>query len=264
MTTSITRSKRESRLKKWQRTAAAMLFWIAVWQCAAFFVGKEVLIPSPVRVVRRLWELAGQEAFWTMAGASLWRVLLGFAAALAAGILLAVLTAASRICRALLQPLVSVIRATPVASFIILALVWLQSARVPVFISFLTVVPIVWANVESGILQTDQKLLEMAKLYRFSRWKTLRHVYIPSVQPYFLSAFTTGLGFAWKSGIAAEVIANTRNSVGGQIYNAKIYLETPDLFAWTLVVIALSMLLEKLLVRLILGSTKRREGRKNG
>lgn len=228
------------------------------------FVGKEVLIPAPALVVQRLWQLAGRTEFWITAFSSLWRVLLGFAAALAAGVLLAVLTAAFRVCRSLLQPLVAVIRATPVASFIILALVWLQSARVPVFISFLTVVPIVWANVESGILQTDRKLLEMAELYRFSRGKTLRNIYIPSVQPYFLSAFTTGLGFAWKSGIAAEVIANTRNSVGGQIYNAKIYLETPDLFAWTLVVIALSMLLEKLLVRLVLRMTKRHERGKNG
>lgn len=264
MTTSTIRSKQESKLKKWQRTAAAVLFWLAVWQCAAFFVGKEVLIPAPALVVQRLWQLAGRTEFWITAFSSLWRVLLGFAAALAAGVLLAVLTAAFRVCRSLLQPLVAVIRATPVASFIILALVWLQSARVPVFISFLTVIPIVWANVESGILQTDRKLLEMAELYRFSHGKTLRNIYIPSVQPYFLSAFTTGLGFAWKSGIAAEVIANTRNSVGGQIYNAKIYLETPDLFAWTLVVIALSMLLEKLLVRLVLRMTKRHERGKNG
>lgn len=248
MTTSTTRSKQGITSKKWQYTAAAVVFWLAVWQCAAFFVGKEVLIPAPLQVLRRLWLLAGQAEFWLTAASSLLRVLLGFAAALAVGVGLAVLTAASRVCRALLQPLVSVIRATPVASFIILALVWLQSAGVPTFIAFLTVVPIVWANVESGIVQTDAKLLEMAKLYRFSRGKTLRSIYIPSVQPYFLSAFTTGLGFAWKSGIAAEVIANTRNSVGGQIYNAKIYLETPDLFAWTLVVIVCSLVIEKLLM----------------
>ena len=238
-----------------------MLFWLAVWQCAAFFVGKEVLIPSPAQVFSRLWQLAGQAVFWLTAISSLGRVVLGFAAALAIGVVLAVLTAASRICRALLQPLVSVIRATPVASFIILALVWLPNARVPVFISFLTVVPIVWANVESGIVQTDRGLLEMAKMYRFSRARTLRDVYVPSVRPYFLSAFTTGLGFAWKSGIAAEVIANTKNSIGGQIYGAKIYLETADLFAWTLAVIALSMILEKLLVFLVLWLTGRRNRR---
>lgn len=262
MMTSIIRSKQESKWKKWLRTLAAMLFWLAVWQCAAFFIGKEVLIPAPAQVAVRLWQLAGQASFWITALSSLGRVVLGFAAALAVGVLLAVLTAAFKPCRALFEPLVSIIRATPVASFIILALVWLQSARVPVFISFLTVVPIVWANVESGILQTDAKLLEMAGIYRFSRWQILRDVYIPSVRPYFLSAFTTGLGFAWKSGIAAEVIANTKNSVGGQIYSAKIYLETPDLFAWTLVVIALSMILEKLLVRLILQLTQRRKERK--
>ena len=151
----------------------------------------------------------------------------------------------------LLSPLRGVIRATPVSSFIILVLLWIQRGRVPAFISFLMVLPIVWTGVQQGLHATDPQLLEMARAYRFSRWKKLRYLYAPSVRPYFAAACMTGLGFAWKSGIAAEVIALPALSVGKNLYDAKIYLERADLFAWTLAVILLSLGLEALLKRAI-------------
>ena len=88
-------------------------------------------------------------------------------------------------------------------------------------------------------------------MFRFGPWKTAWRIYVPSILPYFMAGCTTGLGLAWKAGVAAEVLAMPRNSIGLQLYNAKVYLETSDLFAWTLVIILLSMLLEKLLVALM-------------
>jgi NitT/TauT family transport system permease protein len=123
--------------------------------------------------------------------------------------------------------------------------VWLATGDIPIFISFLMVVPLIWANVHTGIAGTDTQLLEMAKVYRFSPARKIGYLYVPSVMPYFTAACSTGLGFAWKSGIAAEVIALPALAIGKQIYNAKIYLETVDLFAWTIAVILLSVLLER-------------------
>ena len=102
---------------------------------------------------------------------------------------------------------------------------------------------VVWGNVEKGIRATDPQLLEMARTYRFSPPKTLRRVWIPSVMPYFMAACTTGLGFAWKSGIAAEVICRPAQSIGKYLQDAKLTLETPDVFAWTLVIVLLSAVL---------------------
>ena len=116
--------------------------------------------------------------------------------------------------------------------------------RVPAIVSGLMVLPVLWGNVCKGISQTDGQLLEAARAYRFGRWKTLRLVYVPSVLPYFASGCATGLGLAWKAGVAAEVLCQPRLAIGTQVYRAKITLETPDLFAWTAVVIALSFLLE--------------------
>lgn len=168
-----------------------------------------------------------------------------------AGAVLAVLTSLSSWLYSIFRPMLTVIKSTPVVSFIILALVWMEKSTVPVFISFLMVTPMIWANLAGGIRETDRNLLEMAKTYGFTKRQIVQKIYIPSVMPSLLTALTTAIGFAWKAGIAAEVISTPRQSIGSQLYNAKVYLETVDLFAWTVVVVVLSMALEKLIVYFI-------------
>ncbi len=226
-------------------------FWLGIWQLIYLTVQQEILIVSPVCVVQRIFELSRDSSFYLTALYSMLRILTGFALGLFIGTVLALLTSASQMMYDIFHPIISIIKSTPVASFIILALVWIQSAHVPAFTSFLMVTPIVWGNVTNGIQKTDKRLLQMAYSYRFGAVKTLKRVYIPSVMPYFTAACTTGLGLAWKAGIAAEVLANTEFSIGGQIYNSKIYIETADLFAWTAVVIVMSVILEWLMIRLM-------------
>ena len=112
------------------------------------------------------------------------------------------------------------------------------------------VLPIVAGNVLTGLRAADKDLLEVCKLYRFSFGKTVRTLYLPALMPYFLTAARTSLGLSWKAGIAAEVLCSLSASIGGQIYEAKVYLETPSLFAWTITVIFLSMLIESLIFKL--------------
>jgi NitT/TauT family transport system permease protein len=240
-----------SRSKKTLYYAAAVLFWLGVWHVIATAVGQEVLLVSPVAVLRRILLLWQEPDFWPVLGSSLFRILIGFTSAVALGILLGILTAKSRFCRTLFAPVRALIKATPVASFILLAFVWMYTGTVPAFISFLMVLPTVWQNIEQGIVETDPALLEMADAYRFSRFKRIRLIYIPGVLPYFLAAFSSGLGLGFKSGIAAEVIALPKQSIGINMYYAKIYLETPDLLAWTVIVVLLSILFEWGLVRLV-------------
>ena len=231
-----------------------VLFWLAVWQLAAWLVelsvegrGNELLLPYPTSVAGSLIRLAGEGAFWKTVGASLLRIMTGMIGGTAAGIVLAVLTSASKWCDRLLSPGIRVIRATPVASFILLVLLWTGRDSVPVVIAGLMVLPVVWENFARGIGATDRQLLEMAKAYRFSFLKTLRLIYLPSIRPYFSAALTTAMGLAWKSGAAAEVLCLPKLAIGTRIYNSKLYLEIPDLFAWTVVVVTLSLILEKLL-----------------
>ena len=220
------------------------LFWLGVWQLAAAAVGQELLLPGPAAVGRRLLELAAGAVFWQTALASLLRIFGGLLLGVALGALLAGLTAWVPLLDWVLTPAVKVVRATPVASFILLVYLWVERGRVPGLISALMVLPVVWGNVTRGIAETDPRLLELARAYGFGRGRTLRRIYIPSVLPYFASGCRTALGLAWKAGVAAEVLCQPQNAIGTQIYNTKYYLETPSLFAWTLVVIALSFLLE--------------------
>lgn len=225
--------------------------YLAAWQIAAMLVGSELLLPAPLATLRRFITLLGQADSWLRAGMSLLRIVAGYAGGVLAGVLLAILTARFRFADALLLPLRSIVKATPVTSFILLALLWLRSGVVPAFISFLMVLPLVWTNVLTSIRETDKNLLEMARAYHFSRRQRLFHVYAPSVLPGFLASCTTALGFAWKAGVAAEILALPQLSIGYALYMSKLHIETLDLFAWTLLIVILSMLLEAVLTRLI-------------
>lgn len=246
--------------RRLRKTALPLVFWLVVWQFAAYLVelsvsgrGNELLLPYPASVFRSLLGLFGHSDFWKSVLWSLGRILIGLASGTLAGTALAVLTCASRWCEDLFAPAIRVVRATPITSFILLILLWTGRNYVPAIIAALMVVPVVWENLSQGIRSTDPKLLEMAKAYRFSPIKTGLLIYWPSIRPYFGAAITTAMGLAWKSGVAAEVISLPKPAIGTEIYQSKLYLEIPDLFAWTLVVIAMSLLLEAGLRRAVGG-----------
>ncbi len=257
MMNSTTTSKNKNKINRLHTGLGAAAFWLVVWQVISMLVAQELLVPAPLVVLKALSGLVRTSEFWQSAGRSLLRILLGFLLGVIAGSGAAVMTTRFKTADILLSPLLRLVRATPVASFIILALVWIKTGYLPSFISFLMVVPLVWNNVESGIKHIDIRLLEMAKVFRLSWFKTLIFVRIPSVMPYFMAACTAGMGLAWKSGIAAEVICRPPFSIGNQLQNAKSHLETPQVFAWTITVILLSLVLEKLLVSFAAGFGKR-------
>lgn len=236
-------------MKRILKACFIAICWLALWQFAAMAAGSAILLPSPWETAKAFAALAGTGYFWKTAAATLLRVAAGFLLGMAAGTALGVLTAFSRLADEFLSPVRGIVKATPVTSFIILVLLWFTATLTPVFIALLMVMPIAWANVREGVLAVDAQLLEMAEVFRFSRTKKLRHIYLPSVLPQYLAACTTGFGFAWKSGVAAEVIARPAFSIGRNLYESKLYLNTEELFAWTALVILLSMLLERLMVR---------------
>ena len=228
---------------------AVAVFWLVVWAVVCYFVNLKLLLPLPYPwdVAEALWRLMGESSFWVVVGTSLLRIVIGFTLALVLGVVLAMLTTRFSILHALLSPILSVVRAAPVASFIFVAFLWIQAEEMPAFIAFLMVVPLVWENVRQGILHTDNDLLEMAKVFRLNRIERLRHIRLPAVRPYLQAAVSTGFGFAWKAGVAAEILCWPKDSIGYYIAAAKNLVETADVFAWTAVVVALSVLLEWLL-----------------
>ena len=232
------------RIPKICRILLIAAFWFFLWWGGSAIYGKPLLFPSPIDVFKKLIELAGTTDFYIIVANSILNVLLGLIVAIICGIFLAVLTSNVSFLRALLHPVMTVVKSTPVASFIILAYVLIGATKVPAFITFLIVVPIVWTNLDMGWRKIDPQLYEVTRVYRFSTSKRFRLLIIPSLSPYLISACRTSLGLAWKAGIAAEIITMPRNTIGVMIGNAKQYLETTEVFAWTLTVILLSLLIE--------------------
>ncbi len=224
-----------------------LIFWAAVYQCISMAVGKELLLPDLRSVIRALVFEGTKVDFWLTVSFSILRVAAGFLSAVIFGTILAALCYRFRLCQIVFYPLISAVRSIPVASFIILALLWIKSGFVPAFIAFLMVLPLVWGNVYQGLSQTDKGLIEMADIFEFGAGKKLWLIYVPQCLPYFRTACITGLGFAWKSAIAAEVISVPAMSIGRKLYESKIYIETPELFAWTLTVAVLSFFAENVM-----------------
>lgn len=236
-------------LRTWGTRLLAVGVWLVVWQLAADAIDSRIILVGPLEVLSRLGELVRTGEFWRSLATSLGRIGLGFLGGVAGGLVLAALAARLRAVRVLLAPLMGALKAVPVASFVILTLLWVGSTRLSIVISWIMAMPIVYTNALEGIDQTDPQLLEMADVFGLGALERVRLVYLSQVLPYLRAAISLALGLSWKSGIAAEVIGLPDNTIGEHLYDAKIYLNTPDLFAWTVAIVVVSLVLEALVSR---------------
>lgn len=230
---------------------AAVGFWLVVWQIAATVIGQEVFLVSPLQAIGTLLELLPQADFWQRVGFSAGRILLGFGLGAVSSVVLAVAAERWAWVETLLSPVMQLVKATPVASFIILALVWVSGSSLSILISFLMVLPVLYGAVRTGIESVDGQLLEMAEVFRLPLGRRVRAIWLPAVLPAFRQGCSVALGICWKSGVAAEVIGLPDGSIGDALYRAKITLSTGELFAWTFVIILLSATFEKLFLMLL-------------
>lgn len=238
-------------VNKTLKKTAILIFWIAVWQLFSMLIARELIIPSPFSTLCALFRLAETKEFYISVLISLLRILSGFVFGVVLGFLGGVFSAKSSLFKEVTAPVLQLIKAVPVASFIILAFFWFKSTYLPVFISFLMVLPIIWSTVYTALLEIDVKYTEMGQVFGLKPIKIFLKIKLPLIFPAFLSSCLTSLGFAWKSGIAAEVIAKPQSSLGGMLEQSKTHLEISEVFALTAVVAVLSLLLEITLKKLL-------------
>ena len=241
--------------EKKDRTAlwriVAVLAALAVWQTVALIVGERLILVSPVAVLERLLTIWQEPGFFASLWFSFSRITLGFLLALLLGTALAVLAWRFRIAEIMLHPYMVTVKTVPVVSFIVLAYLWLSSGAISTFICFLIVLPTVYTGLLSGLQAADPKMTEMAKVFRIPFGRRLRAIYLPHLTPYILSAASLSAGLAWKSGVAAEIIAIPGGSIGEMIHYADLWLMTEDMYAWTVVLVLASVVFEKLFVLLL-------------
>ena len=229
--------------------AGSIFIWILLWHIGAVVANRNLLfkIPLPVDTLKEFYNCLLLPDFWQAVSSSILHILSGFAASVALGLICGLLSGNSVIFKTVTSPISRLIRSVPVAAFIILAWLWIPSSVIPSFISFLMVFPIIWTQVEVGLLAVDGKLVEMASVMGMNNKDIIKNIKIPTVLPFLRESVITGLGFAWKSGVAAEVICNPTGSIGAMLSNAKSNLEYSRVFAVVLTIVILSLILENII-----------------
>ena len=233
------------------KKTGAVLLALALWQAVSMIVGMEMLLASPLKVLERLSTIWREKDFLSTVLFSMGRIFGGFLLAFLAGIGLALPAGRFRTVEILLWPYVVTIKSVPIASFIILCLIWFSYTQMTVFIAFLIAFPVIYSTVMHGLQSMDPQMLEMARLYKVRGIRKLFYIQLPGVMPFLTSACSVAIGMAWKAGVAAEVIGVINGSIGQKLYDAKIYFQNADLLSWTLIIILLSVTGEKLFVRLL-------------
>lgn len=238
-------------MKKHFRTFCIILIWIVLWQFAAGAIQNNIIFAGPLETLTALTNLLFSGEFWLTIVSSFFRITAGFLTAFLSSILIGADAIRFSWLEAFLEPFLVLLQSVPVASFVIMALIWIGSGNLSVFITFVVVFPILYRNVLEGIRQTNPLQMEMAQVFHLDLWKKILYLYRPAVLPYLQTGCKIALGMAWKSGIAAEVIGVPAHSIGEKLYMAKIYLSTGELFAWTFVIILISKAFERIFLSLL-------------
>lgn len=253
---SIISNKKNNNIKIW-----AVIVWLLIWQFLSMYLDSEILLASPFKVIKYLVGMLGVLSFWSSICFTFIRICVGLLIANALGIILGALSYKSTSFKDFISLPIAVTKATPVASFIILTLIWIPSRNLSAFISFLMSFPVIYTNVLQGLNEMDNKILEMAQVFKIPFSRRLRYIYIPQVIPYYRAAAALSNGLCFKAGIAAEIIGLPQGSIGERLYQAKIYLNTPELFAWTIVIIVLSIIFNKAFMAMVNFTMNRFQGK---
>lgn len=242
------------RMKAVTAAGAVAAFWLAVWVLVAGLVAQPLILPGPGAVVVALLRLVCDGGTWAILAGSGARILGGLALAAVCGGVLAEISSRSRAFAHLVAPALSFVKATPVACVVVLLLIWLGSARVSIAAVFLMALPGVYFSLVEGLAQVDKPLEQMFRLHGVRGWRLFcAHTWC-EVLPFALSCARAVIGMSWKAGVAAELIGMAVGTVGERIYQAKLLIETADLLAWTVLVVAASWACERVLVWLLRAS----------
>lgn len=237
---------------KYLKRILIISFWILIWQIVSLIISEEILLVSPLNVFKELSQMVLTRQYWLTIFNSTYKIIIGLILSIVVGVLFGYLSYVISFFRDFIHPLIGFFRAIPVASFVIFLLIWINSRNLSIYISFIMGMPIIYENVYTGFISIDKKLKEMAKVFNISTFKIIKYIYIIKVKDYFKSGVISSSGLIFKAAIAAEVIGLQPNSIGEKLYFSKVYLNMRELFSWTITILILSLIFEKL-IKVFLG-----------
>ena len=228
-------------------TFLSVAFLIALWKAGAALMNSELILPSPEKTIVAVWELFTQADFLSIIGATIIRGIIGFFISFILAMTLGILAGINQKFNAFLQPILVTIRSTPVISLILLALIWFDVNKVPVFIALLTMFPFICTNIIEGIHNIDTDLIEMAGVYNIKTKRIIQEIYIPGITPFIFSGISSAMGFGWRAIIIGEVLSQPTYGIGTFMQNSQTYLLVDKVIAWTIIAIVLSYVFEKII-----------------
>lgn len=228
-----------------------ILFWIVIWHILSVIIGEDIVLASPVSVFKRIYTLILEPDFLITVFNSITKVLIGFILGGFIGVILAIVCKKNHIFYKLFSPIITFIKVTPIACFIILVLVWIDSSKLSILISSFMSLPLFFFNIYSGIDIVDNNVLQMCQIYKIKGINRIKYIYFPYLINIILSTCTLAFSMSWKAGIASEVIGITNVSIGGKLQSAKSLLETNDVLAWTIIIIFINLVIEKIIKYII-------------
>lgn len=227
------------------RLATPVFFWGGLWYLLSQNLANTILLPGPNQVMERLLDLVWDPCFWKVVTNSFIRIALGLGLGVTSGLIFAIVTFIFKWARVIIQPMMTAVKATPIASVTILLLVWIRSVNLSILLVALVVSPLIYEAVVSGLEASDPEMIEVFQVFRTPQVNRWRLLYLPQIKAYLEPALSYALGFAWKAGISGEILAQPTQTIGEEIYYAKLYLDMPALFAYTLVVVLISLITER-------------------
>ncbi len=245
---------------RWGWGLASLAAIILAWQLTAILIGSAFILPGPLGVLIDGIKLVSEKTFWALLGATCLRGVVAFLASFFCSVALGLAAGISESFAAALKPWLTVIKSTPVVSFILIALLWFGSSSVPVFVAILMTLPVMTESIAQGVRRCDPKLLEMGKVYRLSAWTIISKIRLPSATPYVLAGAGTSLGLTWKVVVAGEILSSPKLGLGSAMQTAKVHLETARVFSLTVAAIVLSVATDFAFERLV-ALSKRHEQR---
>ncbi|WP_245479814.1 ABC transporter permease [Hansschlegelia zhihuaiae] len=244
----IRHTARERRFRVLVLRVALLAVLLAIWQIASLGAPAFVL-PGPARVYSAWSSLVATDSFWTDFGITFWRVFMGFVIATVVGVPLGLVLGASEKLGEFFEPVLSVINTVSSSIWAIFALIWFGlSDWTTIFVVFMTAMPLILTNVWQGTRTVNADFVELAQTFRMSRAQVLTKIYLPTILPPFFSAARLAFGFGARVSLVAETLGAS-SGIGYRLRQAADLVQTDQVFAWTLTLVALMIALEALVLK---------------
>jgi NitT/TauT family transport system permease protein len=234
-------------VKKYFYQILAILFILLAWKFTSMGIKNGLILPAPEKTLLDFIRLISSTDFYIALGSTLLRGFFGFIIAFLMAALIGIPAGIIKSVRDFFNPVIVLLRSTPVITFILLALIWFGPDNVPVFIAILTMFPLLCKGFINGIENTDRELVEMANVYKVKRKRILSALYLPSLLPFLFNGMSNALGFGWRAVIIGEVLSQPRWGLGTEMQVAQTYLLVSKLICWSIVAVTIAFIFEWLL-----------------